>query len=275
MKRSVPASYRRSRAPGRASTTCARRAAHGLAGQRPGGGTALGAGPDLQPRRRAAREGQRRPGRQGVAGGSAEGRPCAGACAGPNGAGQPARRVATTGTQCWRHPACPRPSLPTICPRAASPSRCWLPTASPIRTREIVLGVMASMGTRTEQRARADAQGLHTFRGLATGSQQAYRVNVVYGGAKFSTTPFRLPEGNGYRARVPLKPDHTERSPVHPAGRPDRGGAARRSPAHHAAGAPGQRRQRRLRAAQGRARGAAARGLHRVPVARPDDRPAR
>jgi len=79
------------------------------------------------------------------------------------------------------------------------------PDGQPYAEADIVLGVMASMGTRTEQRAKADSNGQHTFRGLATGSQQAYRVNVAYGGAKFSTTPFRLPEGKGYRARVPLQ----------------------------------------------------------------------
>ena len=70
---------------------------------------------------------------------------------------------------------------------------------------EIVLGVMASMGGRTEQRAKTDATGHYTFRGLAVGSQQAYRVNVVREGAKFSTTPFRLPEELGYHASVKLR----------------------------------------------------------------------
>jgi hypothetical protein len=70
---------------------------------------------------------------------------------------------------------------------------------------EIVLGVMASMGTRTEQRAKSNAQGRYQFSGLATGSQQAYRVNVLYGGAKFSSTPFQLPDAGGYRVRIPLK----------------------------------------------------------------------
>jgi hypothetical protein len=70
---------------------------------------------------------------------------------------------------------------------------------------EIVLGVMASMGGRTEQRARTDASGHYTFRGLPVGSQQAYRVNVVREGAKFSTTPFRLPEELGYEARMTVR----------------------------------------------------------------------
>lgn len=102
------------------------------------------------------------------------------------------------------------PTMPTAEPAAELPEgviaiEVSAPDGKPYPNAEIVLGVMASMGTRTEQRAKADGQGQYTFRGLATGSQQAYRVNVLYGGAKFSTTPFRLPEGSGYRARVPLK----------------------------------------------------------------------
>ncbi len=79
------------------------------------------------------------------------------------------------------------------------------PTGAPYPEAELVLGVMSSSSTRTEQRARADQSGHHRFDGLATGSQQAYRVNVLYGGAKFSTPPFRLPDNAGYRVRVPLK----------------------------------------------------------------------
>jgi hypothetical protein len=78
------------------------------------------------------------------------------------------------------------------------------PDGAPYPEAELVLGVMASSSTRTEQRARSDRTGRYRFSGLATGSQQAYRVNVLYGGAKFSTTPFRLPDNTGYRARVPL-----------------------------------------------------------------------
>jgi hypothetical protein len=69
----------------------------------------------------------------------------------------------------------------------------------------IVLGVMSSSSSRTEQRATADQTGRYTFRGLATGSSQAYRVNVAYAGAKFSSTPFRLPDHAGYRVRIPLQ----------------------------------------------------------------------
>lgn len=78
------------------------------------------------------------------------------------------------------------------------------PGGDPLANAEIVLGVMASMGGRTEQRARADANGHHTFTNLAVGTQQAYRVNVLNNGAKFSSTPFRLPDQGGYRVRIPV-----------------------------------------------------------------------
>lgn len=79
------------------------------------------------------------------------------------------------------------------------------PKGAPYPDAQIVLGVMSSSSARTEQRATADRTGRYTFKGLATGSQQAYRVNVLYGGSKFSSTPFRLPDHTGYRARIPLK----------------------------------------------------------------------
>jgi hypothetical protein len=74
----------------------------------------------------------------------------------------------------------------------------------PVAGAEIVLGVMQSLGGRTEQRAKADAAGRYTFQKLSVGSTQAYRVNVLANGAKFSSTPFRLPEEQGYVARIPV-----------------------------------------------------------------------
>lgn len=79
------------------------------------------------------------------------------------------------------------------------------PNGAALPEAQLVLGIMGTNSTRTEQRARTDRTGHHTFSGLATGAGQAYRVNVLYGGAKFSTTPFRLPDNSGYRARMPLK----------------------------------------------------------------------
>jgi hypothetical protein len=80
------------------------------------------------------------------------------------------------------------------------------PAGAPYANGEIVLGVMANMGGRTEQRAKTNAQGVYTFRGLSVGSKQAYRVNVTFEGAKFSSNPFRISETSGYRAEIALKP---------------------------------------------------------------------
>jgi hypothetical protein len=108
------------------------------------------------------------------------------------------------------HAALADPSMPSADP-APELSRGTIavevldPRGQPYPNAEIVLGVMASMGGRTEQRAKTGADGRHTFEKLATGGQQAYRVNVSYGGAKFSSTPFQLPDGSGYRVRIPLQ----------------------------------------------------------------------
>ncbi|HEY6879538.1 MAG TPA: carboxypeptidase-like regulatory domain-containing protein [Polyangiales bacterium] len=75
---------------------------------------------------------------------------------------------------------------------------------------QIVLGVMQGMGGRTEQRAKTDANGEYQFQRLNVGSAQAYRVNVLSGGAKFSSMPFRLPEDMGYQARMQLSPTTTD-----------------------------------------------------------------
>ncbi len=115
------------------------------------------------------------------------------------------------------HTVLAEPQLPTAEPSPGSrPGSIEIevlaPNGAPEAGAEIVLGVMASMGTRTEQHAKADAQGRHVFRDLGMGSQQAYRVNVLYQGAKFSSTPFRLSEDAGYRVRVPLRATTADRS---------------------------------------------------------------
>jgi len=108
------------------------------------------------------------------------------------------------------HAALEPPTLPTAEPATDLPSGSIAievtdPGGRPYPNAEIVLGVMGSMGNRTEQRAKSAANGQYIFEKLAVGTQQAYRVNVVYGGAKFSSTPFQLPEGSGYRVHVPLR----------------------------------------------------------------------
>jgi hypothetical protein len=138
----------------------------------------------------------------------------------------------TQGQPAAAQPASPQPAAPAAAPPGAPPADRVhqaledpkAPTASeapdlPVGTidievlapggrpyggAQIVLGVMASQGGRSEKTATAGADGKYTFRDLPVGSKQAYRVNVIYGGAKFSSTPFRMPEHGGYRVRVPL-----------------------------------------------------------------------
>lgn len=84
------------------------------------------------------------------------------------------------------------------------------PSGKPMASATVVLGVMASMGGRTEQRGTTSADGTLSFTKLPVGSQQAYRVNVLAQGAKFSTTPFRLPDQGGYRARIAVRATTTD-----------------------------------------------------------------
>jgi hypothetical protein len=107
------------------------------------------------------------------------------------------------------HAALGEPATPTAVPANDLPAgsidiEVIAPTGQGYGGADIVLGIMLSSGAREEKQAKADASGRYRFEGLAVGSRQAYRVNVRYQGAKFSSTPFRLPERGGYRVRVPL-----------------------------------------------------------------------
>jgi hypothetical protein len=75
---------------------------------------------------------------------------------------------------------------------------------APLAGAKVVLGVMASAGGRSEEQGKSGPDGTLEFKDLAVGTSQAYRVNVLASGAKFSSTPFRLPEDSGYRVRVPV-----------------------------------------------------------------------
>lgn len=80
---------------------------------------------------------------------------------------------------------------------------------------EVNLGIMAADSKRTSQEARTAADGTVTFSGLSVGDGQAYRVNVPYQGAKYSSTPFRLPAQGGYRVEIRRLPvTHDERMVV-------------------------------------------------------------
>ncbi len=115
------------------------------------------------------------------------------------------------------HKVLAEPELPTAEPATGTPAGSIEidvvgSDGKPQAGAEIVLGVMASMGSRTEQRAKSDAEGRYAFRNLAVGSQQAYRVNVLYQGGKFSSMPFRLSEDKGYHVRIPLRATTTDRA---------------------------------------------------------------
>ena len=61
---------------------------------------------------------------------------------------------------------------------------------------------MNSDSSRASRAAKTGLDGRATFAGLASGEKQAYRVNVPNQGAKYSSTPFRLPPKGGYAVQI-------------------------------------------------------------------------
>ena len=87
------------------------------------------------------------------------------------------------------------------------------PNEQPIAGADLQLGTMAQESGRTSVAATTGSDGVHVFEKLATGDKQAYRVNVLYQGAKYSSTPFRLPTDRGYEVvirRLPTTHDTRE-----------------------------------------------------------------
>jgi hypothetical protein len=80
----------------------------------------------------------------------------------------------------------------------------------PVPNADIVVGVMHPDGTRESKPGRTKTDGTFTFGGLQTGDQRAYRVNVNYQGAKYSSSPFRLPAEGGYDVMVRRLPVTTD-----------------------------------------------------------------
>lgn len=75
---------------------------------------------------------------------------------------------------------------------------------------EVVIGVMHPDGTREQKPGRTGQDGTLTLSDLQTGDQRAYRVNVPYSGAKYSSSPFRLPADKGYDVTVRRLPVTTD-----------------------------------------------------------------
>ncbi len=80
------------------------------------------------------------------------------------------------------------------------------PEGAPVAEAAVDVGTLAQGGDRQRMNARTDASGVALFEGLATGSGQAYRVNVPYSGATYSSTPFQLPPDRGYEVRITRLP---------------------------------------------------------------------
>jgi hypothetical protein len=72
----------------------------------------------------------------------------------------------------------------------------------PVQGAVVKLGILGQGGKREHKSGKTDAEGLYTFRGLKSGSQQAYRVSVPYKGAEYGASPFRLPGNRGYRVKI-------------------------------------------------------------------------
>lgn len=66
----------------------------------------------------------------------------------------------------------------------------------------VLLGTMGQGGDRDRISAITGANGTHVWTDLPTGASQAYRVNVPFQGATYSSTPFQLPPDQGYDVRV-------------------------------------------------------------------------
>jgi hypothetical protein len=68
----------------------------------------------------------------------------------------------------------------------------------PVPDAELQLGTMSQDSGRTTTPGRTGGDGTLVFRNLPGGDKLAYRVNVLHQGAKYSSTPFRLPPDRGY-----------------------------------------------------------------------------
>jgi len=71
-----------------------------------------------------------------------------------------------------------------------------------VQKARVQVGVMKGMGARTTIDATTDEAGIAMLAGLEVGDGQAYRVNVLHQGAKYSSNPFRLPPDHGYDVMV-------------------------------------------------------------------------
>jgi 5-hydroxyisourate hydrolase-like protein (transthyretin family) len=72
----------------------------------------------------------------------------------------------------------------------------------PTPEQAVELAIMGQNDQRTRREVRTGADGRAEFAGLPTGQSQAYRINVPFRGAKYSSSPFQLPPNAGYDVRI-------------------------------------------------------------------------
>jgi hypothetical protein len=72
----------------------------------------------------------------------------------------------------------------------------------PVPNANLQLGTMTAQSGRSATPAKTGADGTYTFVDQPIGEKQAYRVNVLYQGAKYSSMPFRLPPDRGYDVMI-------------------------------------------------------------------------
>lgn len=77
---------------------------------------------------------------------------------------------------------------------------------NPVAEQAVILGTMGQEGDRQRVSGLTDAQGVYEWTALDVGASRAYRVNVPFEGATYSSTPFRLPSDTGYQVQVTLAP---------------------------------------------------------------------
>jgi len=68
----------------------------------------------------------------------------------------------------------------------------------PVPDAQLQLGTMSQDSGRTTTPGRTGGDGTFVFSNLPGSDKLAYRVNVLHQGAKYSSTPFRLPPDRGY-----------------------------------------------------------------------------
>ena len=76
----------------------------------------------------------------------------------------------------------------------------------PVPSAAVRIGIMKSDGGRESIVRQTNEQGVLDVTDQPTGSNQAYRVNVVNDGATYSSTPFRLEVDRGHRVQIRMLP---------------------------------------------------------------------